>query len=165
MMRTVVIGGALAALVVSLAACGTSQASSTADQEMRRHADLWQIDQLEKKFHRATTKHDIDLMMSLYAPNATLIFASNTAVGKKQIKDFWQNTTKTFKNNWISDTAAYKVRITVSGDRGTLFFECHYVDPKTEKLVSVTAADADVARIDGRWLITNLSGASATLRA
>jgi uncharacterized protein (TIGR02246 family) len=165
MMRTLVMCGALAALVVSLAACGTSEASSTAEQAMRRNADRWEIDQLEKNFHRATTKHDIDLMVSLYAPNATLIFASNTAVGKKQIRNFWLERSKSFKNNWISDTAAYKVRITVNGDRGTLFFECHYVDPKTEKIVSVTAADADVQRIDGRWLITNLTGASATFKA
>jgi len=164
MMRTLVMCGALAALVVSLTACGTSQASSTAEQEQRRNADRWEIDQLEKKFHQATTKHDIDLMVSLYAPNATLIFASNTAVGKKQIRDFWLGTSKSFKEHWVSDTPAYKVRITVNGDRGTLFFECHYADPKTEKLVSVTAADADVERIDGHWLITNLTGASATLK-
>ena len=165
MVRTLVMGGALAALVVSLAACATSQASSTAEQDTQRKADMWDIDQLERKFHRATTRHDINLMMSLYAPNATLVFASNTAVGKDQIRKFWLEKSKSFKLNWISDTAAYKVRITVNGDRGTLFFECHYVEPKTGKVVAVTGADLDVARIDGRWLITNLTGASATLRA
>jgi hypothetical protein len=66
-------------------------------------------------------------------------------------------------NRWISETPAYKVRITVNGDRGTLFFECHYVDAKTGEVQAVTAADGDVARINGRWLITNLAGASATL--
>jgi ketosteroid isomerase-like protein len=164
MVRTLVMCGALAALVVSLTACSTSEASSTAEQEMRRNADRWEIDQLEKKFHQATTKHDIDLMLSLYAPHATLIFASNTAVGKKQIRKFWLETSTSFKKNWISNTPAYKVKITVNGDRGTLFFECHYTDPKTEKVESVTGADADVQRIGGRWLITNLTGASATLK-
>ena len=164
MMRTLVMFGAMAALAVSLTACGTSEASSTAEQETRRDADRWQIDRLEKRFHQATTTHDIDLMMSLYAPNATLIFASNTAVGKRQIRDFWAKTSQSFKEHWISDTPAYKVRITVNGDRGTLFFECHYTEPKTSKVTFVTAADADVQRIDGRWLITNLTGASATLK-
>ena len=28
----------------------------------------WEIDQLEKNFHKATTKKDIDLMASLFAP-------------------------------------------------------------------------------------------------
>ncbi len=67
------------------------------------------------------------------------------------------------ENNWISDTTSYKVRITVNGDRGTLYWECHYVDPVTETVVVTTAADVDVAKIDGRWLITSLAGASATL--
>jgi len=163
-MRTLVIGGALALLVVSVAACGTSHASSTAEQEAQRNADMWEIDQLEKKFHQATTSHDLDLMLSLYAPNATIVFASNTAVGKQQMRNFWLSS-KAFNEEFVSDTPAYKVKITVSGDRGTLFFECHYLDAKTGELVAVTAADADVQRIDGRWLITSLTGASATLKA
>ena len=52
---------------------------------MRRNADLWEIDQLEKSFHQATTRKDIDLMMSLWAPNATFTFPGTTAVGKKEI--------------------------------------------------------------------------------
>jgi ketosteroid isomerase-like protein len=170
-MRKVFIAGAVAVavaigvLVGALAASGGSSASSASEEQMRQNADLWEIHELEKKFHRATTTHDIDLMTSLYAPNATLVSASETSVGKRQIRDYWLNTSKSFKNDWISSTAAYKVRITVFGDRGTLFFECHYLDAKTNTVKLVTAADADVARINGRWLITHLSGASATLKA
>jgi len=161
----VVVAVGIGVLVGALAASGGSSASSASEQQVRRNSDLWQIHELERKFHRATTKHDIDLMVSLYAPNATLVSAATTSVGKQQIRDYWLNTSKSFKNNWISSTAAYKVKITVFGDRGTLFFECHYLDPKNDTVTLVTAADADVARIDGRWVITHLSGASATLRA
>ena len=99
-------------------------------------------------------------MMSLYAPDATFTLPGSIAAGKKEIRQFWL-TSKSMTNNWISETPIYKVRITVNGDRGTLYFECHYVNPKTGKVVSTTAADSDVARINGRWLITNLAGASA----
>jgi hypothetical protein len=34
---------------------------------------------------------------------------------------------------------------------------------RTGKLASVTAADGDVERINGRWLITSFAGASAAL--
>ena len=68
-------------------------------------------------------------------------------------------------NHWISDHPAYKLRITVNGDRGTLHFECHYVDAKAKKVAVVVAADQEVARIDGRWLITDMVGGSTTLRA
>jgi ketosteroid isomerase-like protein len=163
---TLVIGAAAGVLaVVVLAAAGGSSASSTSAEATQRAADLWAIDLLEKDFHKATTRKNIDLMMSLYAPNATFTFPGSTAVGKKQIRQFWLTNSKAFQpsNRWISETPAYKVRITVRGDRGTLFFECHYLDARTGKLDAVTAADADVARINGRWLITNLAGASATL--
>ena len=160
-----VVAVAVGMLVGALAASGGSSASSTSEEEMRRNADRWEIDQLEKRFHRATSRKNIDLMMSLYAPNATFTFPGSTAVGKKQIRKFWLTKALTFQpdHSWISDTAAYKVRISVNGDRGTLYFECHYIDAKTEELMAVTAADGDVERINGRWLITNIAGASATL--
>ena len=94
MRRTLVIAVALVAVAVavligSLAASGGSSASSASEQEMQRKADLWEIDQLEKNFHKATTKKDIDLMMSLFAPNATFTVPGATAAGKRQIRQFW----------------------------------------------------------------------------
>jgi len=168
-MRTLFIAVAAAAavaigvLVGALAASGGSSASSASEAQMRRNADLWEIDRIEKKFHQATTRKDLGLMMSLYAPDATFTFPGTIASGKQQIRTFWR-TSKSFTHDWISDTPAYKVRITLNGDRGTLYFECHYVE-KNGVMATVTAADAEVARIGGRWLITNLAGASATLTA
>lgn len=165
-MRRLLIGGALGALVVSLAACSGSSTDSASEQAMQRKADLYDIDQIEKNFHKATSKHDIDLMMSLWAPNATFtVGPGNTATGKEQIRNSWLKKSQAFEptNHWVSDTAAYKIRITVNGDKGTLYFECHYIDPKTQELMSITGADQEVARIDGEWLITNMVGASATL--
>jgi ketosteroid isomerase-like protein len=164
-MRTLLIGGALAVLVVSLAACGGSSTSSTSEQALQRQADLYAIDEIEKTWHRATSRQDIDLMMSLWAPNATLtVGPGETYVGKKEIRSFWLKA-KVFQpeNHWVSETPAYKIRITVDGDRGTLYFECHYVDPKTGKVTSTAGADQQVARMNGRWLVTNHIGASPTL--
>ena len=153
------------ALVGALAASGGSSASSASEEQMRRNADLWEIDRLEKHFHKATSRKNINLMMSLWAPNATFTGGGHSAVGKKEIRQFWLTKSENFKpnNTWISETIPYKVRITVNGDRGTLYYECHYIDAKTGKVEKVTAADADVARINGRWLMTNVAGASATL--
>jgi ketosteroid isomerase-like protein len=164
-MRTLLIGGALGVLVVSFAACGGS--SSASEQAMQRQADLYAIDQIEKKWHKATSRQDIDLMMSLWAPNATFtVGPGQTLRGKEQIRRFWlESDGSVFRpeNIWVSETPAYKIRITVNGDRGTLYFECHYADPETHKLVVLSGADQQVARIDGKWLITNNVGASVTL--
>jgi hypothetical protein len=162
-MRTLLIAGAVGLIVVSLAACGGSSTSSASKQAMQRLADLNAIDQIEKNFHRATSKHDIELMMSLWSPTATLT-SNKTVKGKEQIRRFWLEA-PVFQpeNHWVSDTPAYKIRITVNGDKGTLYFECHYVDSETGEMQAITGADQQVARINGRWLITDMVGASATL--
>ena len=83
-------------------------------------------------------------MMSLWSPNATLTVGPGmTAAGKEEIRQFWLEESEAFEptNHWISDHPAYKVEITVNGDRGTLHFECHYVDAETETVALVTAAD------------------------
>ena len=67
------------------------------------------------------------------------------------------------ETHWVSETPAYKLKASVNGDKGTLYFECHYVDPKTKMVLAVTAADQQVARIDGKWLITNNVGAAPLL--
>jgi hypothetical protein len=152
-------------MVISLAACGGSSASSSSEQAIRRQADLYSIAQIERKWHKATSSHNIDLMMSLWAPNATFTVApGQTLTGKEQIRRFWlEAPVFQSENRWVSETPAYKIRSTVNGDRGTLYFECHYVDSKTGKVVKITAADQQVARINGRWLITNNVGASPIL--
>ena len=165
-MRTLLIGGALGALVVSLAACGGSGTSSVSERFLLRKADLWDIQVIEKNFHEALSKKDIDMMMRLWAPNATLTAGPGvTAVGKKEIRQFWIKSAA-FKpeNRWISDAPAYKIRITVNGDKGTVSFDCHFLDVKTRKnVVLIVAAHMEVARINGRWLVTSMLGGSSTL--
>lgn len=167
-MRRPVIGGALGVFLISvvLAACGGSSTVSEAEQDQQRFADMWKIDQIEKVFHRSTTTKDIDGMMDLFAPSATMtVGEGETASGLEEIRRFWLEKAVSFEpqTNWISDHPAYKLEITVNGDRGTLHFECHYVDAETAEVVSVTAADLDVARIDETWLITNMIGGTTIL--
>jgi hypothetical protein len=165
--RRLSIGSGIAIVVISLAACGGSSSNATDAQAMQLDADYWQIDQIEKNFHESTTTKNIDQMMALWAPDATLTVGSGeTAVGVDEIRRFWLEKSTAFKpeTHWISDHPAYKLDITVNGDRGTLHFECHYVDYDNEKVVYVTSGDIDVARIDGQWLITNMVGATTELK-
>jgi uncharacterized protein (TIGR02246 family) len=163
-MRTLFTRGVVAALIALLAGCAGSSGSSVSEETIRR-ADFWAIGQIQQKFHRATSKKDIDLMMSLYAPNATLTIPGQTAVGKDQIRRFWLTKSDAFRptNYWISETPSYKLRVTADGDRGTLHFECHYVDGNGKTVVVWLTADQEVARIDGKWLITDMVVGSAEL--
>ena len=149
-------------LVISLAACGSSGNNAGAQQATQRSADDYAIDQIEKTWHKATSTHNVNLMMTLWAPDATFNIGTETLRGAKQIRNFFAHKAAPFQpqNHWVSETPAYKNRITVNGDKGTLYFECHYVDVKTRKVVAVVGADQNVQKIGGKWLITN--GASAT---
>jgi hypothetical protein len=166
-MRRLVIGSTLVVFGFSilLAACAGSP-SDDAEAQARRAQDLWEIDQIEKSFHQSTSEKNIDLMLSLYAPNATFtVGGGETAVGIDEIREFWTTKSPAFSadNHWISDHPAYKMQITVNGDRGTLHFECHFIDAQTKEVAAVTAGDADVARINGHWLITNFVGGTTEL--
>jgi ketosteroid isomerase-like protein len=164
-MRLRSLGAALAVLMILLAACGSSPAERASAQAIQEDADLYRITDIERKWHEATTTHDIDLMMSLWAEDATFtVDAGKTLTGKEAIRAFWL-AAPVFQpaTHWVSETPAYKLRATVDGDKGTLYFECHYVDAATEKVVRVVGADQQVARIDGEWLITNNVGASPIL--
>ena len=155
-MRRLMIGCLLVLVAFGGIACGSDDDPAAA--EIQRKADMFEIDSIEKRFHEATTKKDIEQMMSLWAPSATLtIGTGDTASGVDEIRSFWLGESASFDeaNYWVSDHPAYKIEITVNGDRGTLHFECHYIDYKTGEIAYTTVADFDVARIDGRWLITN----------
>jgi ketosteroid isomerase-like protein len=164
-MRRLLIGGALGVVVISLAACGGSSEQSSSEADMRQRADLYSIGQIQSTFHEALSKKDIDLMMSLWAPNATItVGPGQTLSGTKKIREHWL-TSKPFQptSTLVSETPSYKMRATANGDRGTLFFECHLVDSKTAKAVVVSGADTEVAKIDGRWVITSFVGATGSL--
>ena len=67
------------------------------------------------------------------------------------------------ENHWESDTPSYKLRATVNGDKGTLYFECHYIDTTTQEVVAYVGVDHNVQKIDGKWLIVDSVAAPIVL--
>ena len=108
---------------------------------MQREATLYEIEQIEKTFHKAATTHNVNLMMTLFAPGAVFNI-DRDLTGKAQIRNFFATENKAFmpQNHWQADTPTYRIRATVNGDKGTLYFECHYIDVKTAKLVAASAS-------------------------
>jgi len=159
---------AISILVVALAGCGGASnpgggaSPSGGAADVQHQADLYAINQIEVKWHQASSTKDLDLMMSLWADNATFTTSTKTYTGRDQIRSFFATQAAPFKpeNNWVSDTPAYKSRVTLDGDTGTLYFQCDYIDVPTRQVKVVVSADQKVARINGTWLIT--SAVSAT---
>ena len=97
-----------------------------------KQAALYQIERIEKTWHKAASLKNLDLMMSIWAPNATSTVGGSTVTGKAAIRAVFAKAGPFQpQNHWISDTPAYKIRATVNGNRGTLYFECHYIDVDT----------------------------------
>ena len=165
-MRTLLVGGLFGALVIALSGCGSSNAASGEAAASQRRADLYEISKIERSFHEAISKKNADEMAGLFAPHATGTFGpGKTVTGRNHIRQVWLKS-KAWKpeTHWLSDHPAYKLKVTVDGDRGTLHFECHFIDVDSGKVAAVTAGNLDVARIDGRWLITNFVGSTSELK-
>jgi ketosteroid isomerase-like protein len=155
-----------ALLVFALSAGGGSNGRSASEQAMEKKADIYDITHIERSFHEAISKKDIDEMAGLFAPHATGTFGpGKTVTGKDQIRQVWLNS-KAWEptTHWLSDHPAYKLKVTVDGDRGTLHFECHFINVDTGEIAALTAGNLDVAKIDGKWLITNFVGSTTELK-
>jgi ketosteroid isomerase-like protein len=166
--RGVTVLAALTLLVAPLTACGGGSSKAGANAAGAKALDRLAITAIERKWHDAETTRNLAEIMSLWAPHATWqIDPKHTLVGKRQIRALWVENVFPLarKQHWFSDTATFRIRVTVDGDRGTLYFECHEIDEQTRKVVAVVGQDLDVAKIAGRWLITKSTGSSPTLGA
>ena len=160
--KLVAVAVAAAALVTLVAQGAWSKSGGLSTQQM---ADLYQISQIEATWHRSTSRKNLDMMMSLWAPGGTITAGGQTLTGKTAIRSFFAKAGPfQTENDWVSETPAYKMRATLHGSKATFYFECHYVDVPTAKLVAVVGVDANLQKIGGRWLITNMTAGSPTLK-
>src|SRR3989304_1755357 len=109
MWKILVAGVVGLALTVPIAGCGGSSGDSAAQTALQEEADKYAIDQIEVNWHQASSTKDVDLMMSLWAPDATFTIGPETLTGKEQIRDFFVNKAAPFQpeNHWVSDTPAH----------------------------------------------------------
>jgi hypothetical protein len=160
-----VAAGVVAGLVVPLSALGgTTSHASTKENLLQKQANYWEVDQVEVKFHRATSTHNLNLMMSLWAPGAVFDIDQQTLVGKAQIKHWFATENKAFMptHHWQSDTPSYKIQIHLNGNHATMYFECDYIDPATLAVVGSAGVTHQLQKLNGKWLITNSTGSTAS---
>jgi ketosteroid isomerase-like protein len=123
---------------------------------------IGEIYELQAAFHRAKTTQDLDLMMSLWADDATFVnqSTSSTYTGFDAIRSFWQ-TSGSFTHHRFSLVPSYKTTIQVNGDEAFLYFECHDIgnfadgsfdDPSVKTIVNDTFLAGTVRHIHGGWV-------------
>jgi ketosteroid isomerase-like protein len=122
---------------------------------------IGEIYELQAAFHRAKTTQDLDLMMSLWADDATFVntMTATTYSGSSQIRSFWQGS-GSFTHHRLSLVPSYKTTIQVDGDQAFLYFECHDVgnfatgqfdDPTVKTIVNDTYLAGTLRNVHGNW--------------
>ena len=141
-----------------LAFCLTGMAIAGTEEDAD---DFMQIHNIEIVFHQAGTTKNLDLMMSLFADDATITSGGKTYRGKDQIKAFWQ-AAGTFQpqNQWVAYTPAFRIKYSVEGNNAHLYFECLYVDKTANKIAAHTNSDDTLIRVNGKWLIKDMKAAA-----
>ena len=150
MIRVLIMSAALAVCVAGPALAGMEE---NAD-------DFMQIHKIEILFHEAGTTKNLDLMLSLFADDATITSGGRSYSGKDEIKHYWQ-AAGPFQpqNQWVAYTPAFRIKYSVQGDSGHLYFECLYVDKATNKIAAHTNSNDTLTPIGGKWLIKDMKAA------
>ena len=68
--KALIAGAALGALVISLTACGGASTSAPFERDMQSQVDRYAISQIERDFHEAISKKDINQLVRLFAPRS-----------------------------------------------------------------------------------------------
>ena len=132
---------------------GTAMASESEENA----EDFMNMHNIEIKFHQAGSTHDLDLMLSLFADDATLTAKGKTYTGKDQIKAFWQAAPQFQpQTHWVAYTPAFRIKFEVQGDKAHLHFECLWMDAVAKTIAAHTNADDTLARVNGRWFIKDM---------
>jgi hypothetical protein len=126
------------------------------------------IYQLQAAFHRAKTTQDLELMMSLWADEATLSNQgdpNSPYVGSERLRVFWQSS-GSFKNRRMSLVPSFKTQIDVRGDDDAwLYFECHDIgdyDLPSRAIAGDTFLAGTVRNVQGNWVFWDMTAGSSS---
>jgi ketosteroid isomerase-like protein len=151
--------GAAAWAIPGVARAGTTPGSPESVQ-------VAEIYQLQAAFHRAKTTQDLELMMSLWAPDATLAIQGDPHspyTGTAALRAFWQNS-GSFTHRRFSLVPSFKTQITVHGNQAQLYFECHDIgdyDLATRFIASDTFLAGTVRNLAGTWVFADMTAGSS----
>jgi hypothetical protein len=135
---------------------------------------IGEIYELQAAFHRAKTTQNLDLMMSLWADEATFTNHTSTGTmifnGAMEIRGFWQNS-GSFKNHRFSLVPSFKTTIQVHGNQAFLYFECHDIgnfasgsfnDPSQKMIINDTYLAGTLRKIGSNWVFWDMTAGSSS---
>lgn len=137
-----------------------------AGRDSEETADIYQ---LQAAFHRAKSHQNIDLMVSLWARDATFRIGTTTYAGRDAVRAFFL-ASGSWQFQRISLVPSFKDVITVHGDNAFLYFECHDVALTDESptapagsIVTHLFNAGALRRVERRWLFQRMVFGEAPL--
>ncbi|HEV2351945.1 MAG TPA: nuclear transport factor 2 family protein [Terriglobia bacterium] len=152
--------------VVALAAAVLSVGSSFTQVSAPESTQVGEIYELQAAFHRAKSTQDIDLMMSLWAPDGILNVQgdpNSPYIGSDRLRAFWLSS-GSFTHRRFSLVPSFKTQINVQGDQAGLYFECHDVgdyDLASRSIVADLFLAGTVRNVDGKWVFSDMTAGKA----
>jgi ketosteroid isomerase-like protein len=161
LLRKGAISTALGAAALTLPDLANADVSHGSEQ-------IGEIYQLQAAFHRAKSHQDIDLMVALWADDATLTLNGSPSTGPDAIRAFFLNS-GSWHHHRMSLVASFKDQIDVQGDTAFLYFECHDVALDTDDvgpqgtLVTALSNYGTIRNVAGTWLFWQMTFGSAPI--
>jgi hypothetical protein len=162
--------GLIAVVTVGVAVGATGRIIAADDDTS---AQVGRLYELQGDFHAAATLRDPnDLeerladMLSLWAEDGMLTLGPNTFTGRGEpgtascepgagtLCDFFANVAPPFQNPWISLAPSYKTEIEVSGNSGSMNFQCLYFDQNWAPQIRLQVA-ATATKSGSVWLFSS----------
>jgi hypothetical protein len=139
---------------------------SLAKADSPESVQVGEIYQLQAAFHRAKTTQDIELMMSIWGDEGTLVNQgdpNSPYVGSDRLRAFWLSS-GSFTHRRFSLVPSYKIQIDVHGNEAWLYFECHDVgdyDLASRFIASDTFLAGTLRHVHGSWVFWYMTAGRA----
>jgi hypothetical protein len=149
--------------LVAPAVAGSGDDGNANTQVARLH-------ELQEAFHQAASYNGdpqdaadhLELLSTLWAPDATLTVGANTISGHDAIIAFFSNAAP-YHHEWVSLAPSFRTRLEPHGDTADVYFECIYVDPATGKIVATPSLSGTAKKVQGNWMFWHMQAGQASL--
>lgn len=161
-MRQIRLGRSIAMALLLATFSDIARSASPYDgADVGQPADILALRNVEIRFHTAGSvlpQKNLDLMMSLYTPDAVLIdtaHGNKVYSGKEQVRAYWLNVSAPFQpdHHWIGYTPAMRIRAKVHRSTASLYFECLWMDVDKNAIGAHSFSDMELTKLQGRWLV------------
>jgi hypothetical protein len=78
--------------------------------------------------------------------------------GKEQVRTHWADVSGPFRpeHHWIGYTPAMRIKSHVTGDTGTLDFECLWMNVDDNTIGAHAFSSMTLSRVNGHWLVKTI---------